>query len=707
MVAYGIAINCIDMPKDRETKATTQVRQGEDVQLEGGMRYRSLFDNMLEGLAYCRMIRENGVPVDFVYLEVNPSFEKLTGLKDVVGKTVNSVIPGISESNPELFAIYGRVADGGAPERFETHVGPLGIWLSISVYSPSREHFVAVFDNITQRKEVEQALERESNKNSMLLHMASDGIHILDTEGDAVLVNDAFCSMLGYTVQEMQGMNVSQWDGKWSASELKSRMNRLTKESSVFETRHRRKDGSMIDVEINAVGVEIEGSRLVYASAREITERKAAKAQIEFLAYHDALTGLPNRLLVKDHMELAASFVERAGTRMALLFLDLDNFKSINDSLGHATGDELLKAVASRLKECVSDTDTISRQGGDEFLILLPYVRDAEVVTEVSEKILECFAEPFVIHGQELSTSFSMGIAVYPENGGDFETLLKKADTAMYKAKEAGKNTYCYHTDEMTVDAIDYLQIRNNLRRALERGEFVLHYQPQIELASGAVIGAEALIRWQHPELGMLPPSRFIPVAEDSGLIVQIGEWVIRETCRQAALWQCVVAVNLSAVQFKRGDLVKTVSSALYDSGLEPAQLELELTESILIQDTENVLGTVRQLKSLGVKLAIDDFGTGYSSLSYLKRFDFDKLKIDQSFIRDMASNPNDSAIVRAVIQMAHSLNLKAIAEGVEDERELAVLRLQHCDEVQGYHFARPMPAEDFLKFLAGTRHGV
>ncbi len=676
---------------------------------ESEKRYRSLFDNMLEGLAYCRMIYKNGEPVDFVYLDVNASFERLTGLKDVVGKKVGSLIPGIRKSNPELFAIYGRVAAGGAPEHFETHVEMLGIWFSISVYSPAKNHFVAVFDNITQRKEIEEALERESSKNSMLLRMASDGIHIMDIEGNIVLANDAFCNMLGYTMDEMQGMNVSRWDAQWSAIELKSRIDRLVRESEsvVFETLHRRKDGCVIDVEINAVGVRVEGRMLLYASAREITERKAAEAKIEFLAYNDALTGLPNRLLVKEHVEMAIPFAERAKTRIALLFLDLDNFKTVNDSLGHPVGDELLKAVASRLKECVRDTDMISRQGGDEFLILLPHVQDTEVITEVSENILEHLSDPFIVHGLELSTSFSLGIAVYPENGRDFETLLKKADTAMYKAKDAGKNTYRFHTDEMSIDAIEYLQIRNNLRKALERGEFVLYYQPQVDLAGGGIVGTEALIRWNHPELGLVPPSRFIPVAEDSGLIVHIGEWVIREACRQAASWNVAVAVNLSAVQFKRGDLVKTVSSALFDSGLDPVLLELELTESILIQDTENVLGTVRQLKALGVKLAIDDFGTGYSSLSYLKRFEVDKLKIDQSFVRDIASDPNDSAIVRAVIQMAHSLNLRAIAEGVENERELAVLRLQHCDEAQGYHFGRPMPADDFSNFISDSRNGI
>ena len=475
-----------------------------------------------------------------------------------------------------------------------------------------------------------------------------------------------------------------------------------------FHTAHRHKDGYDTPVEIFLQLIRPEGQapRFV-AMATDISERQAAQAQIEFLAFHDALTRLPNRLLAKDHLQQAVLAAERENTKAALLFVDLDNFKTINDSLGHVIGDELLKAVAVRLRECLRDTDTLSRQGGDEFLIVINSVCDNESVSLVAEKILRRVAEPFVIDQHELSISLSIGIAVYPDDGKDFDTLLKQSDTAMYQAKDSGRNTYQFHTDQMNIDALEHLRMRNGLRRALEHGEFVLHYQPQISLASGAVIGAEALIRWNHPELGMVAPGRFISVAEDTGLIVPMGDWVLREACRQSTAWrragmpELLMAVNLSAVQFKRGDVLKSVTQALIESGLEPALLELELTESILIKDTEKVLATVRQLKSLGIKLSIDDFGTGYSSLSYLKQFDVDKLKIDQSFVRNMVDDPNDAAIVRAIIQMARSLNLTTIAEGVEDERQLALLRLQHCDEVQGYHFARPMPADEFESFMS------
>jgi len=445
-------------------------------------------------------------------------------------------------------------------------------------------------------------------------------------------------------------------------------------------------------------------------SITDISEMKAVESRIAFLAHHDPLTELPNRVLARDRAEVAMAFAERSGHRVALLFLDLDHFKTVNDSLGHTTGDALLRAVSARLRSCVRDTDTISRQGGDEFLIVLPEVSDADAITAAASKVLGCMSGPFAIEGQELGASVSAGVAVYPDDGTDFDTLLKKADTAMYHAKEAGRNTYRFFTEQMNVDAVEHLRLQGGLRRALENGEFLLHYQPQIELATGRTIGAEALIRWNHPEMGLISPARFIPIAESSGMIVAIGSWVLQEACGQAVSWgsagfpNLVVAVNLSAMQFKRGDLQHTVVGVLNETGLDPSRLELELTESILIGNTELVLETVRRLKAIGIKLSLDDFGTGYSSLSYLKRFPLDKLKIDQSFVRDMIRDADNAAIVRAIIQLARSLNLRTIAEGVEDEHVVDHLRLLHCDEAQGYHFARPMPADEFLAYLVARR---
>lgn len=530
--------------------------------------------------------------------------------------------------------------------------------------------------------------------------------------GEVLEINKAWLEATGYTHADIP--TVASWLQKAYGGDVKDTSELIERvygiDHRIDQGEHviRCKDGSLRTWHFSAapVGELSDGRRYVVSMAQDVSERQAAQEKMEFQAYHDALTGLPNRLLAKDHLEQAILAAERANTLVALLFIDLDKFKTINDSLGHIIGDGLLKAASIRLIECLRDTDTLSRQGGDEFLIVLNNMRDIDAITVVAEKLLARLSEPFEIEHNELSISLSIGVAVYPNDGNDFETLLKQSDTAMYEAKESGRNTYRFHTNQMNIDAIESLRMRNGLRSALEHSEFVLHYQPQISLATGSIVGVEALIRWNHPELGMVPPVRFISVAEDSGLILPIGEWVLKEACRQAVAWrteglpELLMAVNLSAVQFKRGDVEKSVSQALYESGLNPALLELELTESILIKDTEKMLATVQRLKALGVKLSIDDFGTGYSSLSYLKKFNVDKLKIDQSFVRDMADDPNDAAIVTAIIQMAKSLKLTIIAEGVENWRQLSLLRLQHCDEVQGYYFARPLPADEFASFV-------
>lgn len=436
---------------------------------------------------------------------------------------------------------------------------------------------------------------------------------------------------------------------------------------------------------------------------RDITERKAAQDRVRFLVHHDALTGLPNVLLAQDRLQQAISSADRAHGKLALMVVDLDRFKTVNDTLGHSVGDQVLIAAAKRLGECLRDTDTLCRQGGDEFLILLPNLADPDASVVFLAKLMLAFLAPLRVDDTDLPMTVSVGVAIYPDDGRDFDTLHKRADMAMYRAKDDGRNTYRFFNKGMNEDVQERLTIHFGLRRALDEGQFVLHYQAQVDIASGALMGAEALIRWQHPELGLVPPGRFIPAAEESGLIVPMGEWVLLEACLEAARWQqaglsgLVVAVNLSALQFKRGDIEQSVILALQESGIDPSQLELELTESILIGDTEQVLETVMRLKRMGVKLSIDDFGTGYSSLSYLKRFKVDKLKIDQSFIRNLASDAEDAVIVRAIIQMAHNLGLRTIAEGVESQQVLDRLHLYQCDEVQGYLISRPVSAAQFL----------
>jgi diguanylate cyclase (GGDEF)-like protein/PAS domain S-box-containing protein len=444
----------------------------------------------------------------------------------------------------------------------------------------------------------------------------------------------------------------------------------------------------------------------------DITERKASEARIRFLAYHDTLTELPNRALAQERFNLAISFAARNGGQVALLILDLDNFKAINDTLGHNVGDRLLQVIAGRLHQCVRQTDTVARLGGDEFLIVLTDVGSLDDAASVANKVLTLLPDAVKIDGQALSVTASLGIAIYPGDAQDMEGLMKKADVALFVAKDAGRNDFRFFDEKFHSSTAEALAIRNELRLAMERREFVLHYQPQINLGDGRLIGAEALIRWNSPSRGLVPPGEFIHLIEESGLIVPVGEWVLLEACRQAAEWRrqglsgdLTVAVNLSAVQFMRGNLEASVLAALEASGLDPQALELELTESILIKDPEQVLSVVQRLKRLGIKLSIDDFGTGYSSLSYLKRFPVDKLKIDQSFVRNMVADIGDAEIVRAIIQMAQALGLKTIAEGIEDETTTHHLRVHHCDEGQGYYFGRPLPASSFAE-LATKMNG-
>ena len=523
-------------------------------------------------------------------------------------------------------------------------------------------------------------------------------------------VNDKYEKYFGWTRADLIGkttLEVGLWVDPVSRQAW---LGELQRHGSVldFESQWRCKSGEIRQVSLSAelIDMETDNEPLVLAFIQDITERKATEARIEFLAHHDPLTGLPNRVLFRDRFALATAWSERSGFKVALLFVDLDHFKTINDTLGHPVGDQLLQQVATRLRQCVRDTDTISRQGGDEFLIALTDVQDLDAVNLVANKVVQTLSAPFQIEGHELAATLSMGVAVWPDDGQEFDALLQRADTAMYQAKAAGRNTYRFYTAEMNAQALEQLKLRTALHRALDQKEFVLHYQPQIDLASGRVVGVEALLRWQRGTGPLLLPGRFIAAAEESGLIVPIGEWVLREACAQAMRWQqaglpeLTMAVNLSAVQFRRGDLLRSVTQALTDSGLEPSLLELELTESLLLDDAEQVLETVRRFKALGVCLSIDDFGTGYSSLAYLKRFAVDKLKIDQSFVRDIVTDPDDAAIVRAIISMARSLKLKVIAEGVETAELASFLNLYHCHEAQGYHYARPMPACELADWL-------
>jgi diguanylate cyclase (GGDEF)-like protein/PAS domain S-box-containing protein len=448
----------------------------------------------------------------------------------------------------------------------------------------------------------------------------------------------------------------------------------------------------------------------VIETFEDVTERKCYERQLEYQANHDSLTRLPNRNVLVDRIHQALLVSQRNDQQVAVFFVDLDNFKFINDSLGHDVGDELLKHAAERLVACVRAGDTVARQGGDEFVIMVSDSDAAEVADRIARDIQDAVAQPFIIDDHELVITCSIGISISSRDGGDVQTLIKNADLAMYRAKEQGRNRIRYYTSEMNARSLSRMTMEKHLRRALERNEFLLCYQPKVSLQSGQITSMEALVRWQSPELGLVSPISFIPLAEETGLIEQIGEWVLTTACRQNREWQDAglpaiqVAVNLSAYQFRQKQLVKMIERILRESGLAPRYLELEITESLVMQNLDRVTAILNELQELGTSLSMDDFGTGYSSLSYLKRFPFNKLKVDQSFVRDITSEPDSAEITKTIIAMAHSLRLKVIAEGVETVGQLNYLRLHHCDEIQGYLFSKPVIAEDFHALLAENR---
>ncbi|TLM99756.1 EAL domain-containing protein, partial [bacterium] len=428
--------------------------------------------------------------------------------------------------------------------------------------------------------------------------------------------------------------------------------------------------------------------------------------QMKHQAYHDPLTGLPNRVLFNDRLNMAMAHARRNKEMLAVLFFDLDQFKTVNDTLGHAAGDLLLTEVAVRLAGCLREKDTIARMGGDEFTMLLPQISNEDSAVRVARKVLEVLQQPWLINGHEFYITASIGIAIYPADGEDTETVMKHADIAMYRAKEKGRNNYQLFTPAMNSRIVERQAMENSLRHALERGEFTVYYQPQVHTGEGRINGMEALVRWQHPDLGLVAPDQFIPLAEETGLIVPIGEWVLYTACAQNKAWQEAgwppmrVTVNISANQFRQHNLADTVVRVLEKTGLEPKWLELEITESTAMKDVDFTVSVLRELSAMGVRLAIDDFGTGYSSLNYLKRFPINTLKIDRFFVRDIMTSKEDAAIVTAIIVLGQNLNLKVIAEGVETKEQMVFLKRRRCEEMQGYLFSKPVPAGDFELLL-------
>lgn len=567
-------------------------------------------------------------------------------------------------------------------------------------------------------RDTHRQLDDQLRQLSRALESSSNGVMITSStqlDHPIVYVNPAFERITGYSAAEVVGQSgrflVRDDLAQKGLTEIRSALRDRREGHTVL--RNYRKDGQLFWNELSIAPVRDESGHATthfVSIINDVTERITYEQQLEYHATHDVLTGLANRNLLNDRIDQAILLAKHNERLLGVLLLDLDRFKLINDGFGHIPADNLLKAVAMRLASCVRDTDTVARLGGDEFVVVLSGVDDADSVASVAAKILRQLTLPLGVEGKEVFVTASIGIAMYPRDGEHGEALLRNADVAMYRVKEHGRNNYRFYTPEMSHMALDRLDMEGNLRRALERDEITVFYQPIVSLRTGMIVGAEALARWNHPRIGMIHPLEFIPLAEETGLIIPLGERILKQVCQQLATWRrnglpaIQVAINISARQFRQDNLTDLLRRTLEETGLEGSALEFELTESMVMHDVENAIAMLRELKQLGVALSLDDFGTGYSSLAYLKRFPIDALKIDRSFVRDIDSEADDAAIAHAVIAMAHSLGLRVIAEGVENEAQLNLLRDYGCDDFQGFLFSRPVPAEEFSLLLQNGR---
>lgn len=609
-------------------------------------------------------------------------------------------------------ALSGRRKDGSE--------FPVDILVS-PIRSDRGDQVLAAIRDITEGNMVLAELHEARERGRITLESIGDAVLSSDIDGKLLYLNKAAEQMTGWSSEGARGhplaqvFHVVEHDTREAVSlplAFAADGLRLTQHAILI-----RRDGGELSIEYTASAIRDEAGNAIGGLVivlRDITQTQELARQMAYLAQHDFLTNLPNRMLLNDRLTQAIGLARRCGAQLAVLFLDLDHFKHINDSLGHGIGDRLLQSVARRLTACVRSSDTVSRNGGDEFVILLAEIERAEDAAISAEKIIAALTEPHQIAGHDLLVSTSIGVSVYPCDGQDAETLIKNADLAMYHAKDSGRNNVQFFTGDMNLRSVERQTVESELRHALEHGEFELFYQPKVDLVSAATVGAEALIRWHHPQRGLLTPLQFIAIAEDSGLIVPIGRWVMQQACRQMQIWRqqgvplVPVSVNISALEFRSRHFLDGVRAILDDTQVDPRHLELELTESVLMRQAEVAVGVLDELKRLGVRLTIDDFGTGYSSLSYLSHFPIDVLKIDQSFVREITTHAYNATIVSAVIGMCEGLRCAVIAEGVETAEQAAFLLARHCKQVQGFHFGHPMPVDDFVLRLARAgAHGV
>jgi diguanylate cyclase (GGDEF)-like protein/PAS domain S-box-containing protein len=590
-----------------------------------------------------------------------------------------------------------HVVDGDGRER-------LIAWRHTCIRNEATDETLCVCsgDDITEERGIEQDLRFRS----FMLDSATDSIFVHGPEGRLIYANEEAWRSRGWSRDEMLALPPYGWV-EAPQDEIEQRTSRIFADGSrIFESTNRRADGSTFPVEVHARALRTGSRDVVVSIVRDITERKHVEEVIVQMAYYDPLTELANRTLFNDRLAVAIAQAHRNGERLAVLFLDVDHFKTINDTLGHAVGDQLLVGIAKRLASLMREGDTVARLGGDEFTLLLPYVSKEEDAAAVARKVIEALRPPFTLGEHEIHATASIGIAMYGGAGDTAETLLKNADTAMYRAKEKGRNGFAFYDPRMNETALDRFALKNDLRKVLERGELDVHYQPLVRVADGRIAGAEALLRWNHPERGDVPPAEFVPLAEESGVIVAVGDWVLRRACSDALAWHgegfpdVRVAVNLSARQFLHADLVSSVRSVLADTGLPPHLLELVITESIAMQNGKRLIETFRRLRGLGVRIAIDDFGTGYSSLDRIKRFPIQTLKVAQPFMDGVCDDEDSAAIASTIIVLAQSLKLNVVAEGVETAEQLEFLQKRACPEMQGFLCSAPVPLQTFTALL-------